>query len=824
MFCKWLLINIFLLSAIAGITQDNYCWQWRKDIGNGIPGSNKLVSVNNAFVYTGGEFANTNISIDNAVFINKGGTDIVVVKRDTKGNIIWLKTIGGPSDDRLSAMSIDEQGAVYIGGSFSGSIQADTVTLLSKGGTDIFIAKYAPGGKLEWVKIIGSPGNEYLSSLVKDTQQVRFAGSFSGTLSIGQFTLTDTAGASFTASLQEADATVLYAYNFHNPNGQYQRMDKKGNIYCAGITSYPYTIGNITISPSCETWSYNPNYTTYAAFLWGAKFDSTGKLLWVKDLLPCNAQPTLQFYREYFDFYIDESGYIYISFVEGRWPAQYGPSPGDPYMNQVSVLSSDGVMVGGGYTMTYGFLGTGVIRRYFLHAANKKVLLKNTKVNQIEYIPTISLLDINENRLIYNYTNFIRGFIDADKKAFYFTDNTQLSKLGVEMEVNAGPDRTVCASYQLPILLGDSITGSCGIPPYTYQWTPSTGLSSDTVARPTVQLDQIGQEQEYYLTVQGATGIIKRDTVKIIKNAVPDKPLIKAVNNVLIAASPVNGNYQWYCNDSLLSEVNSNLLPVKKDGAYRVKITDTNFCSAVSDTFYAYKITINAGYDTAICKGEMLQLGATPTGFATAGVLTYEWIPSLYLSDASSANPVAVPNNDICYKLIINNSYGNNAFDSVCIRILPVPTTVISQQGDVLHSGYSTGNKWFFNGQPVVNATGESLVFYNEGEYTVHVTDSNGCSALSPVYYATHTQLSLAVYPSPVSVEMNIQFNLPKAGAITIEIFNISNGIRKVIVNNVYQVAGQNTKNIKTAGYSKGIYMVRIKTPYGSVTRKFVVQ
>jgi hypothetical protein len=819
------LVIVLLFSVIEGFNQDNYCWQWSKGIRNGIPGSTKLISVNNAFVYTGGEFANTNISTDNAVFVNKGGTDIVVVKRDTKGNIIWLKTIGGPSDDRLSAMSIDEQGAVYIGGSFSGSIQADMVTLLSKGGTDIFIAKYAPGGKLEWIKIIGSPGNEYLSTLVKDAQQVRFAGSFSGTLSIDQFTLTDIAGSSFTASLQEADATVLYANNFHNPNGQYQRMDKKGNIYCAGISSYPYTIGNITISPSCKTLSFNPNYTAYTTFLWGAKYDSTGQLLWAKDLLPCNAiQSSLQVYREYLDFYVDESGYIYLSFIEGRWPAQYGPSIGDPYNNVVSVQSSDGVPVETGYLTTYGFLGSLTIRRYFLHAANKKVLLKNTTFDQIEYIPTISRQGINENRLIYDYTYFTKGFIDADNKAFYFTESSQLSKLAVGMEVNAGPDRTVCASYQLPILLGDSITASCGTPPYTYRWTPSTGLSSDAVARPTVQLDQIGQEQEYYLTVQSFTGVIKKDTVKIIKNAVPDKPVIKAVNNVLIAVSPANGNYQWYCNDSLLSEVNSNLLPIKQDGAYRVKIMDTNFCSTFSDTFYAYKIAINAGNDTAICSGKMVQLGATPTGFAAAGNLTYEWIPSLYLNNSTSANPVAVPNNDICYKLIINNSYGNSAFDSVCIRILPVQTPVITQQGDVLHSGYTTGNKWFFNGQPVVNATGESLVFFDEGEYTVQVTDSSGCSALSPVYYATHTQLSVAVYPSPVSVEMNIQFNLPKASTITIEIFNISNGIRKIIVNNVYQEAGQYTKNIKTAGYSKGIYLIRISTSYGRITRNFIVQ
>ena len=817
---KWLLASILLSPAIAGFTQDNYCWQWSKGIANGITGGTKLISVNNGFIYTGGEFANTDISIDNAVHINKGGTDIVVVKRDAKGNIIWLKTIGGPSEDRLSAMSIDEQGALYIGGSFSGSIQADTVTQLGKGAVDIFIAKYAPDGKLEWIKTIGSPGNEYLSTLVNDAHQVRFAGSFSGTLSIGQFTLTETGGSSFTASLQDADATVLYAKNFHPLNGQFQKMDKKGNIYYAGIYNAPFTIENFTIRPSCKAL---PLYSNYTSFLWGAKIDSSGKLLWAKDLLPCDTVQALEYYREYLDFDVDESGYIYLSFIEGRWPARYGPSPGDPYTNAVSVLSSDGLPIERGYLETYGFLGTVVIRRYFLQAANRKVLLKNTTFKQIEYVPTISRQNINENRLTYNSTNFTEGFIDAGNKAFYFTESSQLSKLAVGMEVNAGPDRTVCSSYQIPVLLGDSATASCGIPPYTYRWTPSTGLSSDTVARPTVHLDQISQEQEYYLTVQSATGIIKKDTVKIIKKADPDKPLITAVNNVLIAPSSAYVNYQWYYNDSLLSEVNSNTLPIKKDGPYRLKIIDTNFCSNFSDTFYAYKILINAGNDTAVCNGKMVQLGATPTGYAALGSLTYEWIPSLYLNNSDSANPVAAPNHDICYKLIVHNSYGNNASDSVCIRVLPVPKPVISQQGDVLHSGYATGNKWFFNGQPVFNATGESLIFNNEGEYAVQVTDSNGCSALSPVYYATHTQLNVAVYASPVSASMNIQYNLPKAGNITIEIFNIGNGIRKIIVNNVYQDAGLHIKNIMNAGYSKGIYLIRIRTTYGNTTRKFIV-
>lgn len=73
---------------------------------------------------------------------------------------------------------------------------------------------------------------------------------------------------------------------------------------------------------------------------------------------------------------------------------------------------------------------------------------------------------------------------------------------------NAGPDKSI--PYGGSAVLEGSATG--GVPPYTYSWSPATGLDSADVARPTASPVVT---TEYELTVQDAFGASSRDRVKI---------------------------------------------------------------------------------------------------------------------------------------------------------------------------------------------------------------------------------------------------------------------------------------------------------------------
>ncbi|HEY0680662.1 MAG TPA: T9SS type A sorting domain-containing protein, partial [Chitinophagaceae bacterium] len=714
---------------------------------------------------------------------------------------------------------VDAAGNLYLGGTFSGSLTGESA-INSNGEKDIYIIKYTSSGEFKWIKNIGTSGNDTLADLTIDqNNHLRIVGVYSGTLSLGQFILNDAGGAGFTASFDVENGNVLFAVNYHAPASGFLQMDNYGNIYYAGYASSPVTIGGITVTPQCR-----PIFNSTNSIFWGAKLDTSATVQWVKDLVPCDNMTGLGYYRSYLDFFVNDSGMVYTSFIEGRWPEFIGPNYGDPYFSNIAIYSTDGDLIERRGIMFYGFLGAGDINRYILNAIDKKVLLRNTTFNQLEFVKNFSVQGPQDILTSAPAINYSAGLIDTTKDVFYFTGRTFQNKLGKELEVNAGADKYFCGADAITFTLGGYPAAACGQGAFRYLWTPSTGLNNDTISNPEVQLSLLPFQQTYILRVTDAAGNIKRDTVEIIKYAGPAKPVITADNNVLFANVQGIGMLKWYLGDSLLTAATGTSYSFTHDGKYRVKFTDNNSCFAFSDTFYAYRITVNAGRDTAICSGQSIQLGGNPTASSSVGTLTYEWLPATYLNNNSIANPVSAPASAINYKLIVRNNFGNNAVDSISLSLLESPAVVITQTGNVLHSGYPSGNQWYLNGQLIPNESGESLSITNPGIYTVRVTNNQGCSVMSAPYNAALSELTLAVYPSIPTSVINIRYNLPVPAATTIEIFNLGNGTRRTILQNVRREAGLNIQLLNKALFPKGIYLVRITTPSGQASSKFIIQ
>ena len=72
--------------------------------------------------------------------------------------------------------------------------------------------------------------------------------------------------------------------------------------------------------------------------------------------------------------------------------------------------------------------------------------------------------------------------------------------------VSAGPDLIICGSVQLNAI------ASNGLAPYTYQWSPITGLSNPNIANPILT----GASGSYIVTATDAGGCVKQDTVKVV--------------------------------------------------------------------------------------------------------------------------------------------------------------------------------------------------------------------------------------------------------------------------------------------------------------------
>jgi hypothetical protein len=88
-------------------------------------------------------------------------SDIFVAKFNAVGNLEWIKTPFGNSDNSGQGISADSYGNSYVTGHFSGLAVFGTNYLNSNGGTDIFIAKYDSSGNCLWAKQYGGSENDY---------------------------------------------------------------------------------------------------------------------------------------------------------------------------------------------------------------------------------------------------------------------------------------------------------------------------------------------------------------------------------------------------------------------------------------------------------------------------------------------------------------------------------------------------------------------------------------------------------------------------------------------------------------------------------------
>jgi hypothetical protein len=578
--CKFITICSILFAAMQATSQP-YCWLWQKNAGTPADEGGNSIALHASSVYNAGTFRSASITIDDSVFNNRGARDIYLVKRDNKGNLLWAKTLGGTMNESVCSIDTDNDGGIYIGGTFSGSMQADNI-VNSNGGTDIFVAKYNASGVQQWIKAFGSPGNDSLTGLVANAGgRIRVAGIFSGTIIIGSYTLTAASGNAFTASLQREGGNVVFAKNYSIPSStRYTRTDKNGNIYHAGNSYVNVSMGNTTLLPGCQ-----PLFASTSVF-WAAKLDTASNLVWLKDLAPCDNLVNLGYYRDYLDFYVDRNGLLYFSFIEGRWPSVIGPSPGDPYLSLIAVFSTDGNLIERGGLSFNSFLGSNSIFRYILDAANQKVLLRNVTFGQLEYVTDIVTQNSITNALAYvQAQNYASGVV-AGADQFYFTGKTFLNKLGKELEANAGVDKLFCSTSATPIALGGNPAASCGVQPYTYAWAPATGLSATNVANPSINLSSITDSIAFMLTITDAAGSIRRDTVKII-NAVPPTPSITPVNNTLVT-NAISG-IQWFFNGQSIPNATGPVISANQPGQYTVQVTNNYGCTAMSA---AYEVMI----------------------------------------------------------------------------------------------------------------------------------------------------------------------------------------------------------------------------------------
>ena len=207
-----------------------------------------------------------------------GDNDAFVAKYDMNGTLLWAKSEGWKYSEKALAVTCDYLGNVYIAGYYTDTTMFDGIQLISKGGRDLYIAKYSPSGGFVWMQSAGSAGrDEALSIKCDPAGDVYVCGMHSDGAVFGTTTLS-------TGPTSYPDYDIFLAK--YNSSGVMQWVKSPGSDY--DDIAWSMTIDN------AGTIFITGEYNAYAVFdgfalttsgdadIFVASYDASGTVLWVK--------------------------------------------------------------------------------------------------------------------------------------------------------------------------------------------------------------------------------------------------------------------------------------------------------------------------------------------------------------------------------------------------------------------------------------------------------------------------------------------------------------------------------------------------------------
>ncbi len=249
-------------------------------------------------IYVTGSFTGT-VDFDPGFGISNltsvGGIDFFIQKLDNSGDLIWVKSVGGPRDDQSYSIAVDLNGDVFTTGYFQDTVDFDPgtgSTILTTDGypptqqgyQDIFILKLDASGNFLWA--IGM-GDNYTaetgrSIAVDQSGNVYTAGQFYSPFDFDPGPGIDDLnliGSKQTTFLQKLDGSgnFLWAASVYG-EGFSIEVDQYENVYSTG-----YFSDTIDFDPGPDTFNLTTSYwTDKDVFI--QKLNASGNLVWAKSI------------------------------------------------------------------------------------------------------------------------------------------------------------------------------------------------------------------------------------------------------------------------------------------------------------------------------------------------------------------------------------------------------------------------------------------------------------------------------------------------------------------------------------------------------------
>jgi hypothetical protein len=197
---------------------------WTKQLGTSEDDQINWVTLDqsgNVYVtgYTGGLISEKNF----------GKEDIMVAKFDSNGNIEWQKQFGSDSTDVGNQLYVDIQGCIYISAVTKGAMDK-----LSLGGADCVLLKLDSKGNVIWIKQFGTSKGEECQGITGDSSNIYICGYTFGDLAAKNTGSLDAFVGKFT---DKGELVKFFQFGTNKFDmAIHITVDKEQNMYIGGST------------------------------------------------------------------------------------------------------------------------------------------------------------------------------------------------------------------------------------------------------------------------------------------------------------------------------------------------------------------------------------------------------------------------------------------------------------------------------------------------------------------------------------------------------------------------------------------------------------
>jgi hypothetical protein len=216
--------------------------------------------------------------------LNGLANDIFIAKYSPTGVHLWSKKFGSAGGtDVAFGVATDPSGNIFVTGYFNNTVDfGNGIGLVSAGGIDAFIAKYAPNGATLWSRRMGAGGTDVSLSVTVDpsTGNPVIAGYFVGNSDFGGGALVNAGSNDIVVAKYDGNSGAhTWSKGLGSTGtdiGNSVAVDASGNVVVTGYFNNTVNFGGAGLVSAGGDEIFVAKYNSSGTHQWSQRFGSTG--------------------------------------------------------------------------------------------------------------------------------------------------------------------------------------------------------------------------------------------------------------------------------------------------------------------------------------------------------------------------------------------------------------------------------------------------------------------------------------------------------------------------------------------------------------------